>query len=54
MSLCGGRARSLTCGVAGGRNPRDVLTTNFHLAEDVVAKFPKTTATITSKEDKRP
>jgi oxalate decarboxylase len=35
-------------------NPRQLLAANFHISEELVAKFPKATATITSKESPRP
>jgi len=35
-------------------NPSQLLAVNFHIGEDVVAKFPKGTSTITSKDSPRP
>jgi oxalate decarboxylase len=35
-------------------NPRQLLAANFGVAEEVVARFPRVSSTITSKDDRRP
>jgi oxalate decarboxylase len=35
-------------------NPRQLVAANFGVPEDVIARFPQTTSTITSQQDRRP